>query len=490
MAHCLRLLGEHSRAEELLQGLINDERDVNNQAMVHADLGLLKGHFLLLDEVRIPSDKATRQDLLERLEDGGADFRRAVAIEDAPFAAHGHYCLGILALANDSVGDSRYAIADHHLERACAHFKSVRSDYPASLIAQAELYLGVAKAQLLTAADVEHAARLIAEGLKGAAQMPTHFIASTIDAIALSNSRIEEVATLLLSAGGNEALDALTQATVAQALPIVAENLWERAHHPNQSRMSKAKDLRLSLDWFLRLSDVERCKNALDELETLAVAGIAVDEFLELLSEQKKYDPAWTDDDAATASARCLEAQGNYEHALTKLRTVFHHHMSANDLDDAAAILDWARALALDEDAYVDMERRYSALAKQQTEPLPESQHKSVAVLVIGGDESLAKSNGQVEMQVHRQDADVSVDFVKIDWTPNWMKTLDDVIGKLPNCNAVVLLRFMRTTFGQHVRRLCSKHDIPWRFCYGAGQGVRVQAVLRAAEAGRNVSAP
>ena len=496
MAHCLRLLGEHLRAEELLQGLLDDEPDVNNKAMVHADLGLLKGHFLLLDDVRIPSDNTDRQDLVERLEAGEADFHRAAAIEDAPFADHGHYCLGVLALAKDSTDDSRYEIADHHLERACAHFKSVRQDYPASLVAQAELYLGIAKAQLLTAADVEQAARLLAEGLKGGAQMPTHFIASTIDAISVSKSGIEEVAALLLDAGGDEAFDALVQATKEQPLPIVAESLWKRAHRANQSGMSKAKDLRLSLAWFLRLDDIERCETALDELETLAVAGIAVDEFLELLSKQEMYDPAWTADDAATASARCLEAQGYYEGALAKLRTVFYHHMCENDLDDAGAILDWARALALDEDAYADMEGRYSARAERHAEPPPETEpppvgrRKQVAVLFIGGDESLAKSNQAVEAQVREQDAGVSVDFMAIDWTPSWTKTLKEVESRLPRLDAVVLSRFMRTTCGQHARRLCSKHDVPWRFCYGAGQRDRVQAVLKAAEAGRLAGRP
>ena len=496
MAHCLRLLREHLRAEELLQGLLDDEPDVNNQAMVHADLGLLKGHFLLLDDVRISSDKTARQDLVDRLEAGEADFRRAADIEDAPFADHGHYCLGVLALSKDGTDDSCYEIAEPHLERACAHFKSMRPDYPASLVAQAELYLGIAKARLLTAADVEQAAHLLAEGLKGGAQMPTHFIRSTIDAISVSKSGIEEVAALLLDAGGDEALDALAQETDEQPLPIVAENLWKRAHRPNQSPMSKAEDLRTSLDWFSRLGDIERCETALDELETLAVADIAVDEFLELLSKREMYDLAWTADDADAASARCLEARGDYEDALAKLRPVFHHHMSANDLDDAGAILDWARTLALDEDTYADMEGRYSARAERYAEPPPEtkpppvSRRKPVAVLFFGGDESLAKSNQAVEAQVREQDAGVSVDFVAIDWTSNYMKTLEDVESKLPDFNAVVLSRFMRTTCGQHARRLCKKHDVPWRFCYGTGRGLRVRAVLKAAEAGRLAGRP
>lgn len=122
MAHCLRLLGEHQRAVELLQRLLEEGSDANTQAMVHADLGLLKGHFLLLDDVRIPSQREVRQDTVARLRAGESDFRRAAEVENAAFAAHGHYCLGVLSLADDDAGETRYENAHHHLDRARPHF--------------------------------------------------------------------------------------------------------------------------------------------------------------------------------------------------------------------------------------------------------------------------------------------------------------------------------------------------------------------------------
>ena len=70
MAHCLRLLGEHPGAEELLHGLLLEDRNPDIHAMVHADLGLLKGRFSLLDEVRIPGDKTARRDIVDRLKAG------------------------------------------------------------------------------------------------------------------------------------------------------------------------------------------------------------------------------------------------------------------------------------------------------------------------------------------------------------------------------------------------------------------------------------
>ena len=488
MAHCLRLLGEHLRAEELLEELLEVDHDANNRAMVHADLGLLKGHFLLLDDVFIPSDSAARQDIVDRLRAGESDFRRATDVEDAAYAAHGHYCLGILALADDHADDSRYEIADSHLERARARFNSADRHYPATLKARTTLYVGVSKAQRLTAQDVRHAARMIESSLRADADMPKHLIAPTVEAIALSNSSIADVAALLLETGGDAALDALARPPVvpAEELHIIAEQLWERARRSKRSRLSQAEDLRLALTWFLRLSDVKQSRNALDALEGLATDGIAVQEFLEILDDPAQYDPAWNADDAAMARHRLLDAQGEYIDALQALRPVFFRNIHDDDLDNAAAILDWAGARPLPEIDYEDMQRSYAAARERQVEMPSDRSPKSVAVWVIGGDESLAKSNAQVQSEIDKRDSNISVDFLTIDWRSDWTRTLEEVKRKLPNFNAVVLMRFMRTTFGEHVRRLCSDHSVPWRFCYGGGRTARIQAVLRAAEAGRD----
>ena len=488
MAHCLRLLDEHRQAEELLQRLLDEDLGSDAEARVHADVGLLKGHFPLLDAVRIPSEREARQNTVDRLRAGEVDFRRAASIESA-YAAHGHYCLGVLTLADDEAGETRYATAVHHLDAARAHFRGVRADYPPSLVAQADLYLGVAKAQLLTAADIEHACRLVAEALRHSAQMPTHLIRPTVEALGISKSAIEEVTPVLLEAGNDEALDALAESTPTPELGLVAKKLHERTQRPAQSRVDKAKDLRRVLHWFLRLDDGStRGPDLLDELEELAISGVAVDEFIELLDDPRGFDPAWTSDDAATASARCLAAHGDYATALEKVRPVFHRHMSANELDDAEALLEWVRTLGLCEGTYVDLESRYSAAKEQATDQsLSPRVAKQVAVLVVGGDESHAKSKEGVIKQVREADSAVSVDFIAIDWAGNWKTTAEDVQRKLPSVDAVVLMRFVRTTFGQQVRKLCSAHDVQWRFCYGGGIGARARAVLRAAEAARGI---
>lgn len=490
MAHCLRLLGEHREAEELLRGIL-EEQDADNKAMVHADLGLLRGHFLLLDDVRIPSDAKARQDIVDRLRMGKDEFQAAAAVENAAYAAHGHYCLGVLALASANGADApQFETAHGHLERARGHFNSARDAYPPSLVARTELYVGVAKAQRHTAQDVQHAARLLLSGLGAGAEMPTHFIRDTLEALALSDVAIADVAGAMLAAGRDEALDVLAgmEIDAPSVAHLVATKLYERAHRQSRSRMSRAADLRLALARFLHANDVDESQRVLDELEALAIDGIGVDGFLEVLDVRKRYDPAWNADDAATARHRLLDAKGDYVGALAALRDGFFR--SLQDLDSAAATLDWAASRDLAESDYEDMrrayERAYAAAGPKADQP--QDARKDVAVLIVGGDESHAKANGRVASEIAQQDAGVSVDFVVIDWTANWTPRLDEVARRLPDFDAVVLLRFVRTTFGRHVRRLCSQHDVPVVPLLSGGGTARIRAVLRAAAAARGVA--
>lgn len=488
MAHCLRLLGEHREAEELLRGIL-DEQNADNKAMVHADLGLLQGHFLRLDDVQIPSDAKARQDIVDRLRMGKDEFQAAVAVENAAYAPHGHYCLGVLALAlAKGADDPRFETALGHLERARGHFNDARSAYPPSLVTRTELYVGVAKAQRHTPQDVRHAARLLQSGLRASTEMPTHLIRDTLEALALSDVAIADVAGAMLAAGGDEALNVL--ATMEVEAPSVehhvAKKLYERAHRQSRNRMSRAADLRLALARFLRSNDVDQSQRVLDELEALAIDGIGVDGFLEVLDARERYDPAWDADDAAMARHRLLDAKGDYVGALAALRDGFFRSIQ-DDLVSAAAILDWAKSRDLAEGNYEDMHRAY-VVAKPKTDDTQPHAQREVAVLVVGGDESHAKANDRVALGIAQQDADVSVGFVTIDWTANWKPRLDEVARRLPDFDAVVLLRFMRTTFGQHVRRLCSQHGVQWRFCYSGGDKARVRAVLEVAAAVRGVA--
>ena len=483
MAHCMRLLGEHQGAEELLRGLLVDDRNQDIHAMVHADLGLLKGRFSLLDEVRIPGDNAARNDIVDRLRAGEDHFRDAVAIADAAYSSHGHYCLGVLALADDG-RDDRFREADSHLERAHAQIRSNRA-YPETLVAQTELYLGIAKVQLLEIGEIHHAARLIVSGLKGA-HIPDHLIAPTIDSLALSEESVELVAGPLLELGNDVVLDALADTKIAGTFRPLADRLWNRARQPNRRKALGAADLRRSLRGYLGIGDVEKAREILDELERLAVERSGVAEFLQLLDSPERYEPAWEREDAAVASARCLEAEGRYGEAVAILRGVFHSDMHRGDMQNAAGVLTCIQGYGLDSAEYSDLERRYqSSMPEDEPELLESHGDEPANILVVGGDETQMRAARRVKSKMSALDPHTSIEFLHTGWSSNWKHYADEVDRRMAGFDAVVVMRYIRTNLGTRVRAICRERDVPWRFCWSGGQGGLIESVRAASEAAR-----
>ncbi len=484
MAHCLRLLGEHQSAEELLRGLLRDDGDPDIHAMAHADLGLLKGRFALLDEVRIPDDEAAQHDLVDRLRAGEEHFRDAVANPEATYASHGHYCLGVLALADGSRGEERFEEADRHLERAHAQIRGDQA-YPPSLVAQVDLYLGIAKAQLLDAGEIYHAARLVASGL-GSATIPSNFIAPTVESLALSDESIAIVAEPLLASDVDVVVDALASTAIAETYAPLSDRLRERAGRPNRRKALVAADLRRALHGYLGVGDIEAARETLDGLEHLAVESFGVMEFLELLDQPDRYEPAWEREDAAVASARCLEVKGQYVEALAQLRGVFHLYMQRGDTHSAAGVLDRVRGYGLERAEFGDLENRYaSSIQDDDPEPNDLGNSRPVTVLVVGGNETQARGADRVRSRIARRDPNTSVEFLHTGWSSGWDQYVDETERRLAKCDAVVVMRYIRTLLGKRVRSICRKHEVPWRFCWSGGQGGIVESVLAAAGAGR-----
>ena len=477
MAHCLRLLDEHRGAVDLLQGLLHEEIDPGIQAMVHADLGLIQGRFALLDEVRIPGEEPARRDLVHRLKAGEKHYRDAVASPDAAYASHGHYCLGVLSLADDDLGDDRFQVADTHLEKAHAEIRNDR-DYPTSLLAQIDLYLGVAKSQLLDAAEISHAARLIVSGLEGA-EIPRHLVGPMVASLACSEESIQMVAEPLLESDNDDVLDALADTEILETYRPISKRLHTRANKPNRRPPSAASDLRLALRGYLGVGDVEAAREVLDELERHAFDDYGVPEFLDIASDPDRYGPAWNHEDAALASARCLEAMGEYAQSLAILRKLFYKYVANSDYLNALGALEQIETYGIDDDEYVDLRRRYDqSKPVQKPDGRGPSPATAVKVLVIGGNETQAKSAERVEGKLAARDPQVSVEFLHTGWGSNWNQYLGEAESRIEHCDAVVVMRYIRTLLGRHVRAMCRERGIPWRLCGSGGQGGQVEAVL------------
>ncbi len=354
------------------------------------------------------------------------------------------------------------------------------AEYPRSLVAQTDLYLGIAKAHLLEAAELEHAAKLMASGLPHA-QIPRHLIADTVEKLALSAASVELVAGHLLRSGNDESLDALADTTIVETYAPLARALHERAHRHDRRKSLVTADLHRALRGFLRTGELKQARTVLDELERHAVRGSGVDDFLELLDDRDRYDPAWDDEDAAVASARCLEAAGRYSDSLVKLRPLYHQHMQQGDDSAASGILERIEAYGLDVGEYADLTERHRSAANSDPAPTATDHDAPVTVLVVGGDETQKRLNANVKARLAAQDTHVTVEFLHTGWDSNWAPYIDQVRARLSGVDAVVVMRLIRTTLGRQVRGLCREHDTIWWSCWSGGGGGIARATMEAA---------
>jgi len=492
-AHSLRALRERERAERILKGLLAADPDQNARAMVHADLGLMAGGFDALEEVALPTGQTAVESVRERLAMGEDHFRQSVG-EGTDGSAHGHYCLGVLALARGKDDDA----ADRHLVAAHLRFsKRVRSY--GNLVPRSSLYAAIAKARQLQPDKLVHAARVIVDALASGARFPIHLVRETVEAFDLAEDKenLRRVSEAVIEAADGLVLDELAECGPAlRHCPLLAEKLHSRARDSGRPADLRAADLRAAVRGHMHARSQERAGDALDELEQLALKGVAVPEFQELLKDPAGYDPAWSREDSAVARARSYEALGEFEAATGILRELFHQRASQDTEDglhDAAGILARISGYGIDASFYQEMRDRHRALVRQlggaravgAESAVGPSRRRHVRILVAGGAEEAARLEAPVREALRERDPRIYITFVRTGWGSNWRRALPELERHATDHHGLVILRFVRTNFGRHVRQLWP-NDRPWRFCWGGGRGAIIETVETVAALVRN----
>ncbi len=487
MAHCLRQLHHHTRARGLLMDLLKQDPDPNIHAMVHADLGLMVGGFDGLEDVVLPLRRDELEGVVDRLVKGVEHFHGSVDTRTG-YSAHGHHCLGVLALGR-AVTDHAFEDAEHHLQRARVHFSESPDDYPSGLVEHANLYFGIAKALQLSSHKLAHAADVISDSLASGARMPTYLIEQTMEAFGLAEEKrdLRQVTEALLHTGGEQALDELANCDAAlNHCSSVADKLAARAHVDGRAAADRAADLRTALHGFRKHGDWSAAGDALDRLERLARDDVGVPEFLALLEKQKYYDGAWDLEDAIVARARCHEDRGEFLEAATVLRELFYRLASPEreaGLSDAAGVLNRIGGYGIDPDYYSAMTSRHDALAAREREagtPVEPGLGSPARVLVVGGGEKQARAEDAVVGKLKELYPHIRVRFIQTGWSANWSRSFSEIEREMKKHDALVIIRFMRTHLGREIRRAW---DGPWRSCWGGGPGAIVEAVVDVAEA-------
>lgn len=500
-ARCLQQLGEFDAARRRLQIAVRSADGRHGlKAALETDLGLVEGAFRSLTDVQLPHDSDELDSFGNRLR---THKRRFESVRRSGVHGSGRYCLGVLELI-----DGDHEAADRHLGRARGLLQREPARfspdaYPPEFFTRLGLYEGIAKLLAATTDDrLVHAADLLTSSLREGARIPRYLVEKVREHLDLVPTKSSEPVLLaLLEEADDHLLDTLVGGTKGPALQKpLAKKFLARAKTPTRSREEEAADYRTALECQLAAGDEENAETTLDRLEELALEGTGVGEFLGLLKTENCGRLPWSREEADVGAARVRANRGQYEEAASGLTNLFHHYAgeaASGDreaLEEAAGILETIRGYGLPQDWCHDLQLRYDAVCAEQQPLAPRHDARSVApkpvvVLVVGGNEIQARDAERVEQKVKQDDAAISLDFVHSGWTSNWNKHFESVKRKLDGgCDALVILRFIRTQLGRKVRAECGQREIQWRSSWSGGQGGIIRAVHRAAEAARQTA--
>ena len=104
-------------------------------------------------------------------------------------------------------------------------------------------------------------------------------------------------------------------------------------------------------------------------------------------------------------------------------------------------------------------------------------------VLFVGGNETQEQYRHLLDAEIRdRYAGSTSVEWFFSGWSSNWMKVAESIESTLRSRqpSAVVLMTFVRTNFGQWVRRTAGENGLPWVACTGHGRASMARAVDRA----------
>jgi tetratricopeptide (TPR) repeat protein len=482
MAQCLQSQGELPRARDILDRMLDGSRP-RELASILADRGLVEGGFKALSDVRLPATEEEEEQVAGALAQGEGFFRRAID-EDPEYATNAAYCLGILAMLRR---DERRAIA--RLTAALTGMSRQAELYRvANVLGRTEFLLGLSLLESADPAQARYAGELVLRALRAGTDVPLRWWArTTVAASMYGDALASQIGEELCAVFGDAVIDSIGDIPQVLHATAVRAALSRRAADEVEPIARRWRHYERLLRHALATGDREAAVAALDALEGLAQQDPEREQFLELLADPQRYEPAWTREDALWARVRGLEALGRYEEAAGLLAGVFHARLvdaEPEDIEEARGIVGRIRAYGLRGYDLSPLERRLQGVlqgdaGERQAERDAEALETGPPILVVlvGGNETQARYDEALQREIQAQHPRVRVEFIHTNWSSNWGRQLDDMRGRLVAADAVVVMRMIRTELGRRIRAMSPV----WVPCIGHGKESIRQAIVRAA---------
>ncbi len=493
-AHCARLRGDFEGARKLLEPQL-DVSDPGVRSDILADLGLIECGLRSLADVRLPPDEQMLGDFAAQFERGWSLFQRSSKVA-AGGRTHGDFCIG-MALFAKGEGDESIS----YLERAVAGMSADPDRYGRfGPLDSARLALATALAETADLARVPYAQDLLVQAVESKAKAPQYMLRRALMALELTDPDVGvEIADGFYRALGTRALPVLAETRLVRHVPDALDELLATANRGTLTKrrrwdaawtvLQESHAMREAASGDDAASSKERATEALDVLVELADEAPFIDEMIELLADERGPWRTATDAlDARIVQATLYESKGQFANAATELSRAFHATLDVDDewaLGKAEALLDDIRALGGDE-AVASLEpryRQYKEVFERRSQsglvvpPTVDPEEFYGLVLVVGGNETQQAQDEAIAAAIKEQWPNVTLIFERTGWASSWGDQLKNMEGELARARVVILMRYVRTMLGKHIRKRCSENDIPWVACTGSGRASMLRAI-------------
>jgi hypothetical protein len=490
LAIALRLQGKMTQAEAIVDDLLSRDTDEITRSKLLGDKLLLRMGMRSLENLRIVKEE-TRDALSIALEGVAPMIESAVSgAEPSPVA---DLAAGIRTLLDSALPDIDIRQGVECLHRAIRGLEVWNRKFwtERGVLPRARFYLSVLELRLLDQAVAVPATTRLIGLVESGIDEPIDLVVDAINhAVVQDIADADRLAREALRRWPQAVLTRLDLMNLVKRSRPFLEQLVD-ALEKNENLLTVEERWRSwssVLRGTLRAGerDVETAGRALDELESLAELHGCTSEFARLLQQRDNWDPAWSANDAEMARFKVLSATGNLDTARAVLVNIAHRAITAKDYD-AGDLVDMLRTLGAEPQALAELDRRLEAAFPPEDDGEGEvlDEGAPVSVLFVGGNESQAAYRPGLLESIGRDCPGCEIRFEFSGWSSNWGRELERYRTVLEDVDIVVIMRFVRTQLGRHLRKAAGIAGIPWVACTGHGKDSIERTIRRAINVAR-----
>ncbi len=485
---CLQAAGNFEGAERDFRKLLEASKELNSPDLL-ADLGLVKGRFRSISEIRLPVTRDERITVRDSLLQGEDYFKRAAdrAGVQAPKAA---YALATLTFLRWVLSTSNATEKDERREQAALHATAAitaiqASEYGATYreigaLGQCQFMLAVARMNSFDETEGHEAMVAWSSITTAAGMFPKYDIRMLLDAAEIHGKAFADaIAESVWDYRKNDAGEVLAGGPWMTRSPRLRAGLIANAKLDQTPRSERIRLWCSLIPVLIKENDLRGAEEGLSDLETLAEDGESAAVVLAFLSNRQNYDPVWREAEAGWARVYLLRRLARDQECLEELKQLFYLVRDTQPWEAEQIIEtldDWRFDQTVREELAKRLTQRSVGSADRDIGQRLTS-GETVSVVFVGGNETQARYDNDALVQIKAEWPGVNIRFEHTAWSSNWGRELHRIIGLANAADAVVMMYMMRTMLGRRLRESLTK---PWVPCTSTGKSGMLASLRRA----------